>query len=217
MSITVLLADDHAVVRDGLRYMLEAQSDIKVVGDAANGRDAVRQAGKLCPDVVIADIAMPELNGIAAAREISEVCPGSQVIILSMHSTTEHVFRALQAGARGYLLKESAGIEVVNAVRAVHAGRRYLSDKISEQLVDDYVQQRQAAQAKSPLARLSSRERQVLQLVVEGRSSAEIAEILFLSPKTVDTYRSRLMHKLGISDLPALVKFAIQHGLTPLQ
>ncbi len=217
MSITVFLADDHAVVRDGLRYMLEAQSDMEVVGDAANGRDAVRQVGKLCPDVVIVDIAMPELNGIAAAREISEVCPRSQVIILSMHSTTEHVFRALQAGARGYLLKESAGIEVVEAVRAVHAGRRYLSDKISEQLVDDYVQQRQASAAKSPLARLSPRERQVLQLVVEGRSSVEIAEMLFLSPKTVDTYRSRLMRKLGISDLPALVKFAIQHGLTPLQ
>ncbi len=216
-SITVFLADDHAVVRDGLRYMLEAQADITVVGDAANGRDAVRQVGQLCPDVVIADIAMPELNGIAAAREISEICPRSQVIILSMHSTTEHVFRALQAGARGYLLKESAGIEVVNAVRAVHAGRRYLSDRISEQLVDDYVHQRQAAQAKSPLARLSARERQVLQLVVEGRSSVEIAEMLFLSPKTVDTYRSRLMRKLGISDLPSLVKFAIQHGLTPLQ
>jgi len=217
VSITVFLADDHAVVRDGLRYMLEAQSDIKVVGDAANGRDAVRQVGQLCPDVVIADIAMPELNGIAAAGEISEICPCSQVIILSMHSTTEHVFRALQAGARGYLLKESAGIEVVKAVRAVHAGRRYLSDRISEQLVDDYVNQRQAAQAKSPLARLSPRERQVLQLVVEGRSSVEIAEMLFLSPKTVDTYRSRLMRKLSISDLPSLVKFAIQHGLTPLQ
>jgi RNA polymerase sigma factor (sigma-70 family) len=123
----------------------------------------------------------------------------------------------LQAGARGYLLKESAGIEVVNAVRAVYAGHRYLSQKISDSLIDDYVRQRQAAEAKSPLARLSPREREVLQLVVEGKSSAEIADTLSLSVKTVETYRTRLMHKLGVSDLPALVKFAIQHGLTSLE
>jgi len=217
MSITVFLADDHAVVRDGLRVLLEALPDIKVIGDAANGRETVRRVARLCPDVVVMDIAMPELNGIEAAREITQVCPSTQVIILSMHSTTEHVFRALQAGARGYLLKESAGIEVVNAVRAVHAGRRYLSLKISDSLIDDYVHQRQAAETSSPLARLSPRERQVLQLVVEGKSSAEIASILSLSLKTVETYRSRLMQKLGISDLPSLVKFAIQHGLTPLE
>ncbi|MFQ5857358.1 MAG: response regulator [Anaerolineae bacterium] len=217
MSITVFLADDHAVVRDGLRFLLEAQPDISVIGDAANGRDAVRLVAQLCPDVVIMDIAMPELNGIEAARKIGEVCPSTQVIILSMHSTTEHIFRALQAGARGYLLKESAGIEVVNAVRAVHAGHRYLSPKISDGLIDDYVRQREAAGAKSPLARLSPREREVLQLVVEGKSSAEIADMLSLSLKTIETYRSRLMRKLGISDLPGLVKFAIQHGLTPLE
>jgi len=217
MSITVFLADDHAVVRDGLRFLLEAEHDIKVVGDAANGRETVRQVARLCPDVVIMDIAMPELNGIEAARKIGQVCPSTQVIMLSVHSTTEHVFQALQAGARGYLLKESAGIEVVNAVRAVHADRRYLSQKISDRLVDDYVLQRQATEAKSPLARLSPREREVLQLVVEGKSSAEIADILSLSLKTVETYRSRLMRKLGISDLPGLVKFAIQHGLTPLE
>ena len=217
MSITVFLADDHAVVRDGLRFLLEAQQDIEVIGDAANGRDAVHQVAQLHPDVVILDIAMPELNGIEAARQIGEVCPSTQIIMLSMHSTTEHVFRALQAGARGYLLKKSAGIEVVNAVRAVLAGRRYLSQKISDKVFDDYVRQREAVQAKRPLARLSPREREVLQLLVEGKSGAEIAGILFLSPKTVDTYRRRLMQKLGISDLPSLVKFAILHGLTPLE
>jgi DNA-binding NarL/FixJ family response regulator len=217
VSITVFLADDHAVVRDGLRFLLEAQHDIHVIGDAADGRDAVRQVAQLCPDIVIVDIAMPELNGIEAARQISQVCPSARVIILSMHSTTEHIFRALQAGARGYLLKESAGIEVVNAVRAVHSGRRYLSQKISDQAIDDYVRQCQVGETPSPLARLSPREREVLQLVVEGKSSAEIADILALSPKTVETYRSRLMQKLGISDLPSLVKFAIQHGLTPLE
>jgi len=216
-EIRVFLADDHAVVRDGLRLLLEAQPDIKVVGDAANGWDAVRRVARLRPDVAILDIAMPELNGIEATQQIREVCPSTQVVILSMHSTSEHVFHALQAGARGYLLKESAGIEVVNAVRAVHVGRRYLSQKISDRVIDDYVRQREAVEARSPLARLSPREREILQLVVEGKSSAEIAGLLYLSPKTVETYRSRLMRKLGISDLPRLVKFAIQHGLTPLE
>ncbi|MDY7077968.1 MAG: response regulator transcription factor [Chloroflexota bacterium] len=217
MSITIFLADDHAVVRDGLRFLLDAQQDIEVIGDAANGRDAVHQVTQLRPDVVILDISMPEMNGIEAAMQIRQGCPSTQVIILSMHSTTEHVFRALQAGAHGYLLKESAGIEVVNAVRAVLDGRRYLSPKISEQVFDDYVHQREAVEAKSPLARLSPREREILQLVVEGKSSAEIANILSLSPKTVETYRSRMMQKLGIGDLPSLVKFAIQHGLTSLE
>jgi DNA-binding NarL/FixJ family response regulator len=216
VSITVFLADDHAVVRDGLRVLLEAQPDIRVVGDAANGRETVRRVVQLRPDVAVIDIAMPELNGVEAAREICEICPSTQIVVLSMHSTTEHIFHALQAGARGYLLKESAGIEVVNAVRAVHVGHRYLSQKISDRLVDDYVCQRQAA-AKSPLARLSPREREVLQLVVEGKSSAEIADDLSLSVKTVETYRVRLMNKLDIGDLPGLVKFAIQHGLTPLE
>ncbi len=217
MSITVFLADDHAVVRDGLRALLEAQPDMRVIGDAANGHETVRGVARLCPDVVVLDIAMPELNGIEAAREINEICPATQVIILSMHSTTEHIFRALEAGVRGYLLKESAGIEVVDAIRAVHSGQRYLSQRISDRIIDDYVRQRQAGQVKSPLACLSPREREVLQLVAEGKSSAEIADILSLSLKTVETYRSRLMHKLGISDLPGLVRFAIQHGLTPLE
>jgi DNA-binding NarL/FixJ family response regulator len=217
LSITVFLADDHAVVRDGLRVLLETQHDITVIGDAANGRDAVRQMAELCPDVAVVDIAMPELNGIEATCQICQLCPATQVVILSIHSTTEHIFRALQAGARGYLLKESAGAEVVNAVRAVHAGRRYLSQKITDKVLDDYVRQQEILKAQSPLERLSPREREVLQLVVEGRSSAEIADILSLSPKTVETYRSRLMHKLGINDLPNLVKFAIQHGLTPLE
>ena len=213
MTIRVLLADDHTIVRDGLRALLEAERDIQVVGDAADGRDAVRQTAQHCPDVVLVDIAMPELNGIEASRQIREVCPSAQVIILSMHSTAEHIFQALHAGARGYLLKESAGKEVIAAVRAVHAGRRYLSQKISSQALDDYARQREPG----PLGRLSPREREILQLVVEGKSSAEIAALLSLSPKTVETYRSRMMDKLGVGDLPGLVKFAIQHGLTPLE
>ncbi len=216
MSITVFLADDHAVVRDGLRFLLDAQSDIEVIGVASNGRDAVQRVLELEPDVVILDIAMPELNGIDAANQISESYPPAQVIILSMHSSSEHIFRAFQAGARGYLVKESAGVEVVEAVRAVSAGQRYMSQEISDVMIEDYVRQREAVEVQSPLASLSAREREILQLVVEGKSSAEIADILFLSPKTVGTYRSRLMQKLDIDDLPNLIKFAIQHGLTPL-
>lgn len=217
MSITVLLADDHTIVRDGLRYLLEAQPDIEVVGDAADGREAVVLATKLKPDVAIVDITMPELNGIDATLQMRQVCPSTEVIILSMHANTRHVARALQAGAHGYLIKESAGTEVIEAVRAVHAGHRYLSQLISDALVDDYVFQCSIMENRGSLELLSAREREVLQFVVEGKSSAEIASILNLSPKTVESYRSRLMQKLDINDIPSLVKYAIQQGLTPLE
>lgn len=217
MGITVLIADDHAVVRDGLRFLLEAQRDIEVIGDAANGREAVQKALQLHPDVVLMDISMPDMNGIEAARQIHAAAPSIRVIILSMHSTREHIFHALEAGVQGYLLKESAGAEVVKAIRAVYVGHRYLGLEITDKVIEDYIRQRETAQVKSPLDQLSQREREVLQLVVEGWSSAEIAKKLSLSPKTVETYRSRLMRKLGICDLPGLVRFAIQHGLTRLE
>lgn len=217
MTISVFLADDHTVLRDGLQYLLDAQPDIKVVGDAADGHEAVQQVIQLCPDIVIMDIVMPVLNGIEATRKIHEDCPFAKVIILSMHCSTEHVHRSIQAGACGFLLKESAGAEVVTAVRTVYADHSYLSQKISDQVVREYGRLDELGVEISPLSRLSPREREVLQLVVEGKSSAEIANILSISFKTVDTYRSRLMQKLGIKDLPNLVKFAIQHGLTPLE
>jgi len=217
MKITVLLADDHAIMRDGLRALLNMQPDIEVIADTADGREAVGQAVSLKPDVAVIDIAMPELNGIEATTQIRTACPETEVVILSMHATSEHIYRALQAGARGYLLKESAGSEVIEAVRTVHSGWRYLSQKIADLVLDDYMAQRESAEAQSPLERLTDREREVLQLVVEGKTSAEIADILALSSKTVDTYRSRLMEKLGIFDLPGLVKFAIQHNLTSLE
>lgn len=217
MSISVLLADDHAVLRDGLRMLLEANSDISVVADAANGRDAVSKATQLIPDVVIMDIAMPELNGIEATRQILGINHSTKVIILSIYSTNEHIFRALQAGARGYLLKEVAGAEVVSAVRSVIAGQRYLSQKISDKVVDEYISKSSTIADRSPMASLSPREREILQLVVEGKSSAEIGNVLHLSSKTIETYRSRLMNKLDVSDIPSLVKFAIQHGLTSLE
>jgi len=211
--ITVLLADDHTVVRDGLRVLLEASGDVRVIGAAPDGRAAVEEARRLRPAVVVMDIAMPVLNGIDATREILRIQPDTNVLILSMHFSSEHVYRALQAGASGYLLKESAGAEVVQAVKAVASGRRYLSQKITDTVVEDYLRE---GRHEGPLESLSPRERQILQLTVEGRSSAEMAAHLHLSPKTVDTYRSRLMQKLGIDDLPGLVKFAIQNGLTSL-
>ena len=211
MTIRVVIADDHVLLRDGLKALLQATGDITVVGEVGNGQDALRRVPELAPDVVLMDIAMPELNGIEATRALTRKYPAARVIIVSMHTTSEHVHRALAAGAAGYLLKESAGSEVVTAVRAVHAGNRYLSRAVAE-----FGRVDSARAEASPLERLSPRERQVLQLVAEGKSSAEIARIVNLSPKTVETYRSRLMKKLGVGDIPALVRLVIQHGITPL-
>jgi two-component system, NarL family, response regulator NreC len=212
MTIKVLLADDHSVLRDGLQALLHAQEGFAVVAHAQDGREAVRKTAELKPDVVIMDIVMPELDGIEATRLIHASSASTQVVILSMYSTSEHIFRALQAGAKGYLLKESAGAELLAAVRSVHAGRRYLSQKITENVLDNYVRDHHPT---DPLGKLSSRERQILELVAAGKSTADIAGKLFLSPKTVDTYRSRLMQKLGIDGFAGLVKFAIANGLTP--
>jgi DNA-binding NarL/FixJ family response regulator len=211
MTIRLLLADDHGMMRDGLKALLSAAPDIDVVGEVGNGRDAVRSAERLKPDVIVMDIAMPELNGIEATRMLRSRCPGTRVVILSMHSTSEHVFRAFAAGASGFLLKEAVGAEVNEAVRAVHAGRRYLSSGIAALMAGERLDG-----VDGPLERLSARERQVLQLVVEGYSSAEIALRVSLSPKSVETYRSRLMKKLGVHDVASLVKFALQHGITSL-
>lgn len=211
MTIRVLLADDHAMFRDGLKSLLASTPDIRVIAEVGNGGDAVRRIQDLKPDVALLDLSMPDVNGIEAARMLHGRCPDTRVVILSMHSSSEHVFRAFTAGAAGYLLKESAGTELVAAVRAVHGGQRYVSGAIAAL---EASLQRAAGQA-GPLDSLSARERQVLQLVVEGHSSAEIARRVHLSPKSVDTYRSRLMRKLGVGDLPSLVRFAIQHGITP--
>lgn len=213
MKIRILIADDHAVVRDGLRMIIEANDGFVVVGTAINGHDAVDKVEALRPDVVLMDIAMPELNGIEASRLITERFPSTRIIILSMHHTREHLYRSLHVGVQGYLLKESAGSEVVKAVRAVANGQRYLGKGIDEMVDLDYAKQMNFH--KTPLESLSQREREVLQFVVEGKTSAEIAGILALSRKSVETYRSRLMLKLGVGNIPALVKFALQHGLTP--
>jgi len=214
MSISILLVDDHKILREGLRAVLEAQSGLEVIGEADNGREAIREAQRLRPDVVVMDIAMPEINGIEAARTLREAGPLPRIVMLSMHAHTEYIFRALQAGADGYVVKESATGEVADAIRSVYHGRRFLSASIADSVIDDYVRRRELPVDEDPLMRLSSREREVLQLVVEGRSTAEIADRAALSPKTVETYRSRLMRKLEITNLAELVKFAIKHGLT---
>ena len=217
MPVRVFLADDHTIVREGLRLLLEAQGDLTVVGEAADGRETVRLVKQMCPDVVVMDIAMPGLDGIRATKEIREFCPVTQVVILSIYSSNEHIFQALRAGASGYLLKESAGKEVAEAVRSVHARRRYLCRQITETVIDDYMRKYETLPAKSPLESLSSREREILQFMVDGKTNTEIAKILSLSVKTVETYKSRLMEKLNIRDLASLVKFAIQHGLTSVE
>ena len=182
MTIRVLLADDHAIVRDGLRSLLSIEQNITIVGDASDGRQAVQQVQLLKPDVVVIDISMPELNGIEATRQIIEMLPRTRCIILSMHASAEYVYRALQAGAVGYLLKESAGKEVAQAIRTVHSGGRYLGSEITKMVIDDYVIQRATSTNQSPLESLSPREREILQMVVEGKSSVDIAEVLSLSP-----------------------------------
>jgi DNA-binding NarL/FixJ family response regulator len=209
----VFVADDHAVLRDGLATLLAAHPDMEVVGTAANGREAVTEVLRLAPRVAIIDISMPELDGIEAARQILAVNPEVHVMILSMHAGSQHVFHALEAGVRGYLLKESASREVIEAVRIVQAGRRYLSPRVAE-IVAQGVSDRSGV---SPLSSLSQREREILKLVADGYSSAKIGTMLHLSPKTVDTYRSRMMQKLHVSDLAAVIKLAIQHGLTSLE
>ncbi len=213
MTISVFLADDHAIVREGLVTLLAAQADIEVVGTADNGRDALIQVAALQPDVVILDISMPGQDGIETTRQMLAKWSHMPVVILSMHSGAQHVFHALEAGARGYLLKESAAREIIEAVRVVQTGRRYLSPKVAE-IVAEGLSERNGT---SPLESLSRREREIIKLVADGHSSAAIGEMLHLSPKTVDSYRSRLMQKLHITELAGLIKFAIQYGLTSLE
>jgi DNA-binding NarL/FixJ family response regulator len=213
VAINVLLLDDHAVVRDGLRALLDAAGDIAVVASCGAAEEALRLAERDRPDVAILDVSLPGMDGIETARRLHDLSPETHALMLSMHASPEYVYQAFRAGATGYVLKESAGDEVVEAVRAVHAGRRFLSGKISSESVADYASTRNADH---PLERLSARELQVLKRIVEGATSNAVAAELGISPKSVDTYRSRLMVKLGADDLTKLVKFAIRHGITSL-
>ncbi|MGQ0656065.1 MAG: response regulator [Betaproteobacteria bacterium] len=213
MVISVVLVDDHAVVRDGLRALLELQVDIAVVGSFGEADQAVRFCGAAHADVVVLDIALPGASGIDAVKQVQDACVDAKVLMLSMHSGSEYVARALRAGANGYVVKESAGDEMVLAVRTVHAGERFLSRKIS---LEELAEAMRRGVPEDPLERLTLRERQVLKLVVEGHSSNEIAAQLRLSSRSVDTYRSRMMSKLHVEDLATLVKFAVRRGITSI-
>ncbi len=214
MSIRVLIADDHKVVADGLRHLLQAENGIEVVDTVRSGHDAIRRTMELHPDVILMDSNMPDLNGIEATRIIGERYPEARVLMLSVHSSPMHIVRALRAGAAGYVPKSSAGSDVVDAIRSVRGGKRYLHPSIAEAVLAELVE---PAAVEDPVARLSSRERQVLQLVAEGKSVSDIAVSLSISPRTVETYRARMMEKLAIRDVPGLVKFAILHGITSLE
>jgi DNA-binding NarL/FixJ family response regulator len=217
LKIRVLVADDHAIIREGLSVMLGNQPDMEVIGVAADGRETIRLVEKDEPDVAVIDISMPELNGIEAIQQLLPRHPHMKVIVLSIHATKPYVYRSLKAGAKGYLIKETAGLEVVQAVRAVVRGERYLSQRIADLLTNVSSSNLEPSMESSPLEQLSPREREILQLVAEGKTSQEIAEKLSISPKTVDTYRSRLMHKIEVEDMAGLIKFAIQHGVISLE
>jgi DNA-binding NarL/FixJ family response regulator len=212
-TLRIIVVDDHGIVREGLIALLEHQEGMQVVGSAATGRGAVEAAERLHPDVIIMDLAMPDLNGIEATQRILSTNPDTSIIALSASHTSEHVSRALRAGVRGYVVKDAKGTELVDAVRTVSAGKRYLSERASpgpgeESLVD--------RPTKTPMERLSARERDVMSRIIEGRTSLDIAKELSLSRKTVDTYRARLMVKLGVSNRTALIRFAIANDLFAL-
>jgi len=210
--IRIVIVDDHGIVRDGVACILEKQVHMQVVGTAATGKEAIAVAASLEPDVIVMDLVLPELSGVDATQRILTLLPQTRVVILSVCHTSEHVFRALRAGARGYVSKEAAGAELVSAVKAVFVGATYLSPRITEIVVGGLLQK---TGLHSPLDRLSGREREVLHLTAGGSSSAEIARQLSLSRKTVDTYRSRLMEKLGVADRTGLIHFAVEHAMTP--
>ncbi len=213
MPVRIVIADDHTIMRNGLRLMLERQSDFTVVGEASDGREAVAVTDHLVPDVVILDIAMPSLNGIEAATRITESHPRTAVLILSMHSDESYVLRALKAGARGYLLKDSAESDLVGAVRALCTGKAFFSPAVSRVLADDYVRQIRQRGLEDPYDSLTARERELLQLVAELKSTKDIASLLNLSPHTVDTHRANLMSKLNLHSIPELILYAVRKGI----
>ena len=204
----ILLADDHALVRQGFHMILAAEPDMEIVGEAADGRDAVELAEKLRPDVVVMDVAMPGLNGIEATRRLADSSPRTRVLALSMHKDSVYVREILRAGARGYLLKDAFDHDLVAAVRAVARGQGYLSPSVSEAVLSDY-----RKHVSDPLDLLTSREREILQMLAEGKTNKDIATVLKLSVYTVDAHRGRVMEKLNLHSIGELVRFAVRHGL----
>ncbi len=215
MAIRILLADDHKIVRQGLRTLLEKEPDMEVVAEAEEGRMAVRLARKLAPQVVIMDVGMPDLNGIEATRQVLADTPGLKVIALSMHSDRRFVVNMLKAGASGYLLKDSAFEELAAAIRVVMLNKTYLSPGVSDIVIKDYVQG--PREDSSVFSVLTPREREVLQLMAEGKSTKQIADRLHVSIKTIETHRQQIMTKLGIHSVAELTKYAVREGLSSLE
>lgn len=216
-QISILLADDHTIVRQGLAKLLEGETSFNVVGEAENGREAVQKTEKLKPDVVLMDIAMPMLNGIEATRQIKKISPQTKVIILSMHSHDRYINELFTLGASGYLLKNSTGTDIIKAIQAAMKGHTYLSPSISRQVVDEYVSMKSRSAEDDRYNTLSNREREVFQMITEGRSTKEIADILCLSPSTVKSHRSKIMEKLQMNNISQLIQFAIRLGIVDIQ
>lgn len=212
-KIRILLADDHRLMRSGLRVLLEQQEDLTIVGEASDGREAVALADSQKPDVLVMDIGMPSLNGIEAAGQITQSRPEIAIVMLSMHSDESYVLRALKAGAKGYLLKDSAEADLIRAVHAVAEGKSFFSPAVSKVLLDDYVRKLKRSGTEDPYDLLTPREREVLQLVAEGKSNKDVAQLLNLSVYTVETHRSNIMEKLNLHGVPELILYAVRKGI----
>jgi two-component system, NarL family, response regulator NreC len=210
LPIRILLADDHTIVRDGLRALLERQPDMEVVAEAGDGRECVHLSARHLPDVVLMDVAMPEMNGIEAARRIISDNPQTHVVMLSMHRDESYVLRSLKAGAKGYLLKDSPRDEVLAAIRAAAAGRPWLSAKIAGLLREDYIRQLESRGLDDTYELLTGREREILQLLAEGKANKEVATVLFISPTTVETHRGHILQKLGLHSTADLILYAVR-------
>src|SRR5229473_62928 len=212
-AIRIILADDHTVMRSGLRLLLERQPNLSVVGEAADGREAVERAAAEKPDVVVMDIAMPHLNGVEAARQIAMRSPQTAIAILSMHSDESYVIRSLKAGARAYLLKDSAEADLIEAIHAITDGKSFFSPAVRQILKEDYMHQLDEMGAEDTYELLTKREREVLQLVAEGKSNKEVANLLNLSLYTVETHRTHILQKLNIHSVPELILYAVRKGI----
>lgn len=217
MMTRILLVEDHGMVRSGIRALLESAGDVRILGEASDGREAVELAQSLRPDLVLMDAAMPGFSGIEAARQLRQTCPELRILMLSMHADQQYVFEALKAGACGYVLKSSAFGELLAAIKDVMHGRTYLSSELTRAVVSDYARRAVDGYSTSQLDKLSAREREVIQLVAEGKSTAEIAQLLHISARTVESHRANIMAKLNIRSIAGLTKFAIRNGLGSLQ
>ena len=216
-QITILLADDHTIVRQGLAKIIDTESDFKVIGEATNGREAVRLVEKLKPDAVIMDIGMPQLNGVEATRQIKKSHPEIKIIILSMHSNERFISELLSLGASGYLLKDSSGSDIIKAIEAAINGKTYLSPTISHHVVEDYLSLKGKSTQEDLYSQLTNREREVFQLIAEGRSVKEIADLLCISPNTAKNHRTNIMEKLKMDNISQLIQYAIRLGLVEIQ